>query len=146
RGRLFIDSLSIKRLLLLHSLRIFVETVLLLLYIHKVVPQIMTFEGRNLDILSGISALIIFFLFKKANNRLFLLIWNFAGLALLINIVVIAILSAPFPFQQFGFDQPNIAILNFPFVWLPSVVVPLVLLSHLAAIRQLIVKNKIEVL
>jgi hypothetical protein len=42
-----------------------------------------------------------------------------------------------FPFQQFAFDQPNIAVLYFPFIWLPSCVVPLVLLSHLAAIRQL---------
>jgi hypothetical protein len=58
-------------------------------------------------------------------------------LGLLINIVSNAILSAPFPFQQFAFDQPNIAVLYFPFIWLPCCVVPLVLLSHLAAIRQL---------
>jgi hypothetical protein len=38
----------------------------------------------------------------------------------------------------FAFDQPNIAVLYFPFNWLPSCIVPLVLLSHLAAIRQLL--------
>jgi len=51
-------------------------------------------------------------------------------------------LSARTPFQQLAFDQPNIGVTLFPFVWLPSVVVPLVLVSHIAAIRQLVVKRK----
>ncbi|HUQ96495.1 MAG TPA: hypothetical protein VM010_02440, partial [Chitinophagaceae bacterium] len=42
---------------------------------------------------------------------------------------------------QLAFDQPDIAVLYFPFVLLPGVVVPVVLLSHLAAIRQLLVKR-----
>jgi hypothetical protein len=65
------------------------------------------------------------------------LLWNFICLGLLVNIIVNAVLSAPFPFQQFGFSQPNIAVLYFPYVWLPCGIVPLVLLSHLAVIRQL---------
>lgn len=94
----------------------------------------MTFEGRNFDILSGLTAPIIFYFgfVTKQLDRKVILIWNFICLALLINIVVVAILSAPFPFQQFAFDQPNIAVLYFPFNWLPSCVVPLVLLSHLS--------------
>ena len=49
-----------------------------------------------------------------------------------------AVLSAPFAFQKFGFDQPNIAILYFPFIWLPCCIVPIVLFSHLVTIRQII--------
>ena len=41
------------------------------------------------------------------------------SLALLVNIVGNAILSAPFQFPQFAFDQPNHAVLYFPFIWLP---------------------------
>jgi hypothetical protein len=74
---------------------------------------------------------------KNIKGRL-ILIWNILCLGLLINILANALLSAPFPFQQFAFDQPNIAILYFPFNLLPTFVVPLVLLAHLAAIRQLI--------
>ena len=70
-------------------------------------------------------------------SRKALLVWNILGLLLLLNIVVIAVLSAPFRFQLLGFEQPNIAILYFPFIWLPCCIVPLVLFSHLAAIRQL---------
>ncbi|MEM9987092.1 MAG: hypothetical protein AAF804_18515, partial [Bacteroidota bacterium] len=52
--------------------------------------------------------------------------------------VGIAILSAPLPFQQLAFEQPNVAVLRFPYVLLPGVVVPLVLLSHLLSLKYLL--------
>ena len=144
KGRHYIDSLDIKTLTILHTIRIPVEIVLFWLFIHKAVPQLATFEGRNFDVLSGLTAPIIFYFgfIKNIINTKIILLWNFICLGLLINIVVNAVLSAPFPFQQFAFDQPNIAVLYFPFNWLPSCVVPLVLLSHLATIRQLLNKQK----
>jgi hypothetical protein len=140
KGRQYIDSLNIKTLTILHIIRIPVEVVLFWLFVNKTVPELMTFEGRNFDILSGLTAPIIFYFgfIKKQLDRKIILIWNFICLGLLINIVANAVLSAPFPFQKFAFDQPNIAVLYFPFNWLPSCVVPLVLFSHLATIRQLI--------
>ena len=139
KGRKFIDSLDLKSLTILHTIRIPVELVLFFLFTSKVIPELMTFEGRNFDILSGITApLVFYFTFvRKQFGRKIIFVWNLICLGLLINIVSNAILSAPFPFQQFAFDQPNIAVLYFPFIWLPCCVVPLVLLSHLAAIRQL---------
>jgi hypothetical protein len=62
-------------------------------------------------------------------------------LALLVNIVLRAALSVPTPLQQFGLEQPNIAILYFPYVWLPGIVVPVVFAAHVASIRQLIRKD-----
>src|SRR6478735_6882313 len=56
KGRLFIDSLPLENITWLNIIRIPVELVLLGLFIHKAVPQLMTFEGRNFDILSGITA------------------------------------------------------------------------------------------
>ena len=143
-GRKYLDSLNIKRLTLFHMIRIPVEFVLFLLCIHKAVPELMTFEGRNFDILSGISAPFIYYygFVKQKLNKKIILVWNFICLGLLLNIVISAVLSAPFPFQQFAFDQPNIAVLYFPFTWLPSLLVPLVLLSHLASIRQLLLSPK----
>jgi hypothetical protein len=132
--------MNIQALTILHVVRVPVELVILGLFLIKAVPQLMTFEGRNFDILSGLSAPVIYyfaFIRKQMNGKL-LLIWNFVCLGLLINIVANAILSAPFTFQKFAFDQPNIAILYFPYVLLPGCIVPLVLLSHLASIRQLI--------
>ncbi|MBN8693012.1 MAG: hypothetical protein J0L69_07425 [Bacteroidetes bacterium] len=140
KGRQFIDSLDVKRLTFLHIIRIPVEIVLFWLFVNKTIPELMTFEGRNFDILSGLTAPFIFyfgFIKKQLDSRI-ILIWNFICLGLLINIIANAVLSAPFPFQKFAFDQPNIAVLYFPFNWLPSCVVPLVLFSHLVTIRQLI--------
>jgi hypothetical protein len=144
KGRQFIDSIDAGKLTMLHIVRIPVELVLLWLFIYKTVPQLMTFEGRNFDILSGLTAPIIFYFgfVKKQLGRGIIIIWNFICLGLLINIVINAILSAPFPFQKFAFDQPNIALLYFPFVWLPCCIVPLVLFSHLATIRQLLYRQK----
>lgn len=140
RGRGFVDALDQRWLLLLHTIRIPVEIVLFLLFVNKTIPQIMTFEGKNWDIISGISAPLVYWLcfVKRTAGKNVLLFWNIACLLLLINIVVIAILSAPFVFQRLAFDQPNIALLYFPYTWLPCCVVPLVLFSHLAAIRQLL--------
>ena len=140
RGRKYIDSLDLKTLTILHTIRIPVEFVLFWLFVNKAVPELMTFEGRNFDIISGLTAPIIFYFgfIKKQIHKKAILLWNFICLGLLINIVANAVLSAPFPFQKFAFDQPNIAVLYFPFNWLPSCVVPLVLLSHLVVIRQLL--------
>lgn len=141
KGHAFTDKLDLRKLTLLHIVRIPVELVLYWLAVEKAVPDLMTFEGRNFDIISGITAPAIYFIcFKGAKviNHQLLVAWNFICLGLLLNIVINAVLSAPFSFQQFGFDQPNKAVLYFPFVWLPSFIVMLVLLSHLVAIRRLI--------
>jgi len=138
-GRKFIDSLDLKWLTALHIVRIPVEICLYFFYLNALVPVEMTFEGYNWDILSGITAagLYYFVYISKRWGKKALLLWNIGGLILLFNILVIAMLSAKTPFQQIGFEQPNIAVTYFPFIWLPTVIVLLVLISHLAAIRKL---------
>ena len=140
KGREFIDSLSLKNLTYLNVVRIPVEIVLFWLFLNKTIPELMTFEGRNFDIIAGITAPFIayFGLTKNKLNRQIILIWNFISLGLLVNIVVNGLFSAPSPIQKFAFDQPNIAILNFPFSWLPTFIVPIVLFGHLTSIRQLL--------
>jgi hypothetical protein len=139
RGMHFIDSLPLINLTYLNVVRIPVELVLYLLYLNKAIPVLMTFEGRNFDILAGITApFIAYFGFTKLKiSRNLMLIWNCICLALLINIVLNALLSAPSPIQKFAFEQPNIAILNFPFSWLPTFIVPIILFGHLTSIRLL---------
>lgn len=141
KGRAFLDGLDARALTLFHVVRVPVELVLFWLFVHKAVPELMTFEGRNFDILSGLSApLVYYFGFRKSRiNRRLLLVWNVVCLGLVLTIMVNALLSAPTPFQQFGFEQPNIAIQYFPFVLLPSCLVPLVLLGHFAMLRRLMI-------
>ena len=140
KGRKFIDTLPLKNLTYLHTIRMPVELVLYWHFLAKSIPELMTFEGRNFDFISGLTAPIVAYLVftKQKLSRNVLLIWNFLCLGLLLNIVLNALLAAPSPIQQFAFEQPNVAILNFPFSWLPTVIVPIVLFAHLASIRQLL--------
>lgn len=140
------QNLNLGWLLAIHLIRIPVELILHELYVQGEIPQIMTYEGWNFDILSGISVVTILILRQtKSLKPQWLYFWNWAALLLLITIVVIAILSSPIPFQQLAFEQPNTAVLRFPFTWLPAIVVPVVFLSHLLIfkyIRQLRKNNK----
>lgn len=143
KGKVFLDGFDLKTLTYLQTVRVPVEIVLYLLYQYGKIPQLMTFEGRNFDIAAGLTApFVAYYGFtKKFLSNKIIIVWNILGTLLLLNIVVNAAFSAPFTFQKFAFEQPNVAVLYFPFVWLPCCVVPIVLLSHLASISQLIDKN-----
>jgi hypothetical protein len=140
----FIEQLPLRTLTYLHVIRVPVEIVLFWLFQAGLVPRLMTFEGRNFDILAGLTAPLAAWLAFRGGriNRPLLIVWNLLALGLLINIVAHAILSFPFPFQQMAFEQPNRGVLYFPFVWLPSTVVPVVLFCHLASLWQLIMKKR----
>jgi hypothetical protein len=62
--------------------------------------------------------------------------WNVLGLALLVNVVAIAILSTP-RFRLFGDTQVNVFVMYAPFVWLPSVMVLAAFAGHLIVFRAL---------
>jgi hypothetical protein len=138
-GKSFLDSLNYTSLNYLHIVRIPVEIVLFLLFSRGLIPESMTFEGRNFDLFSGLSAgLIAYFGYqRKVLSARLLMIWNWVCLALVLQVVITGILSAPSPIQQLSFHEPNIGVLLFPFVWLPGIVVPLVMFAHFASIRQL---------
>ncbi|WP_028668477.1 hypothetical protein [Runella zeae] len=138
-GKRWIDALPLKPLTWIHSIRIVVEWLLWELYLAHQIPQIMTFEGKNWDILAGITAPVMaWMIFEKGKwSRKVLFWWNLVSLGLLFNIIIMAILSSPLPIQQWGFEQPNVGVLKPTFIWLPGFVVPVVLFSHLVALRQL---------
>lgn len=142
-GRQMLDRLDLEAMTWLHVVRVPVELVLYGLFIHEAIPEVMTFAGRNWDILAGLTAPIVAYwgIRQGKMSKAALRAWNLICLGLLLNIVIHAVLALPSAIQQIAFDQPNVAVLNFPFVWLPAVIVPLVMLAHLASIRQLVRKE-----
>jgi hypothetical protein len=147
KKKAWLTIFSLKTLTWIHIVRIPVELILWGLFIDKQIPQLMTFEGRNFDVFSGLTApLIAYFCFtKNIWNKKIALVWNVVCLGLLLNILINGILSTPVRFQAFAFDQPNVAIAFFPLIWLPSFVVPVILFSHLVSIYQLItLKNNMK--
>ncbi|QLG45113.1 hypothetical protein [Costertonia aggregata] len=116
----------------LHVIRIPVEIMLFYLYLYKTMPQLMTFEGRNFDIIAGILALVSGILFYvKSVGKTFLLVFNGIGLLLILFVFVNGILSSELPIQMFAFDQPTKALEYFPFVLLPATIVPIVIYTHI---------------
>lgn len=143
KGRRFMDNLPLKEITYLNIVRIPVELVLYVLAGAGYIAAEMSFEGWNFDILAGITApFIAYFGFVKGKiNRKWLLVWNIISLLLLLFIVVISTLSAPSSFQMIFYESKHaFALFDFPYVWLPTCIVPIVLFGHLVSIRQLLKK------
>lgn len=119
--------------------RVAVELVLVLLYHSGVVPVQMTFEGRNWDILVGLTALPVAWLLARGRLPwVGLLIWNIFGMGLLLNIVIISVLSMPTALRAFPAEPANTFIATMPYIWLPTFLVPTALCGHLLVFRHLL--------
>jgi hypothetical protein len=133
--QLLLDT-SVFSLCLIHAVRIPVELGLYQLSQAHAVPRAMTFEGSNPDIIMGLTAPLVayFFAHRRGILRIPLLVWNVMGLVSLFNIVSIAIRATPYFQSQALFEVPNVAVLYFPWVLLPTFIVPTVLFAHLLGI------------
>lgn len=126
----------------LQVFRVFVEILLWLLFIKNVLPVQMTFEGRNFDIISGLTAPVVpYIISSKYSSKAILIVWNIICLGILINIVTIAILSTPTPFRVFMNEPANTIVAHFPVVLLPAFLVPLAYGLHFFSLRQILQKN-----
>lgn len=134
---------NLKLSTMMHVIRVPVELCLFFLFTYKMIPELMTFEGRNYDIISGITAPIAWLLYRKnIISEKGLIVWNVICLGLVVFIAINGILSAELPFQKFAFDQPNKALLYFPYVLLPAMIVPIVIYTHLSDIIYLKHRNR----
>lgn len=130
----------------LQVFRFYVEVLLWALFSVSLLPVQMTFEGRNFDVITGVTAVLLttrisgFMLLDKMSNAL-VIAWNILGLALLINIVAIAILSMPTPFRIFMNEPANTIVTEFPISMLPAFLVPLAYMLHLLSIRKAATKK-----
>ncbi len=137
----FADT-KMKYAIALQTFRLPLELIFVWLFSLNLLPIQMTFEGRNPDILMGLTApFIAYFGYHKKVLPLWLVIgWNLAGLVLLFNIVTVAILSAPTNFQVFTNLPHNTVVLQSPYHLVPFFLVPLALFGHLFALKRLLTR------
>jgi hypothetical protein len=124
-------------LVVIQGFRFPLELAMHAMYVRGIMPEQMSYSGRNFDVLTGVAALIVGPLCRSSRKaRSLVATWNVIGLGLLTNVVVIAILSTP-RFHYFGTDRLNIWVTYPPFVWLPAIMVPFALAGHLVIFRAL---------
>src|SRR3954462_5959114 len=89
--------------------RVPLEWALHRLYSEGVIPVQMTYAGRNFDIVTGVlAAALALWIWAGHRSAWLVTAWNIIGLALLINIVTVAILSSPVPFRYFMNEPANL--------------------------------------
>lgn len=120
------------------TFRLLVELALHAEYSAGHIPVQMTWSGRNFDVLTGITApLVAAWAASGKAPKWALVAWNLLGLALLVNVVGVAVTSFPGPLHLDWPGEPLTAPAHWPFVWLPAFLVPCAFLFHLVSLRQL---------
>ena len=121
------------------SFRVAIELFLHQLWIDGMVPKMLTFDGANVDIYVGVSAVLIAWLSARGRLSLRLaLAWNVLGLLSLANVVTRAVLTAPGPLHLIHAEVPNRLLGTFPFLFIPGLFVPLAVVLHLLALRSIV--------
>jgi hypothetical protein len=136
-GRLLATGLPLWTLVAVQGFRLPLELSMHAMYERGIMPLQMSYSGRNFDILTGASALIVAALARAGRApRWLVATWNVVGLALLVNVIAIAIMTTP-RFHYFGTERLNVWVTYPPFVWLPAVMVLAAFAGHLVIFRAL---------
>jgi hypothetical protein len=136
-GRRVALHMPVWALVAVQGFRLPLELAMHAMYERGIMPVEMSYSGRNLDIVTGATAIVVAILVRSGiGGRRLVAAWNVLGLALLVNIVTVAILATP-RFMYFGPESVNTWVMYPPFVWLPAVMVLAALTGHLLIFRAL---------
>ncbi len=111
--------------------------VFITLYIAGVLPGEFAIPSGVGDIIIGITAPLIAFLYfiKNLYARKLAAIWNYLGIADLVIAIVMGSITAPTMVQVLSFDLPNEPIISYPLVTIPTFAVPFSLILHFISLR-----------
>ncbi|TNE92743.1 MAG: hypothetical protein EP330_00575 [Deltaproteobacteria bacterium] len=98
------------------------------------IPMTMTWEGSNLDVITGVAALL---LAPFAERRAVAWLFSALGLGLLVNVARVAVLSSPFDFS-WGQEPPLLLAMFVPLYLIVPVCVAGALCGHVVLLRKLL--------
>jgi hypothetical protein len=135
-GAVLAGSIPLSLLLGFQVFRLGVELSLHRLWSMGLAPRMMILEGGNIEILIAATAPVAAWLSTRGNvGRRVAWWWNLVGILSLANIVVRAVLTAPGSLHLIHAEVPDVAIITFPFTFIPGFMAPLALTLHLLAFR-----------
>lgn len=121
------------------SFRVFVEILIYGAYMDGVLPEIVTFDGRNYDILVGWSAPVIGFLYEKnALSKKGVLAWNILSLGVL-GFTIFTFVSF-FYFSGSSIEPGFMRFVRLPYLLLPGILAPCAIFYHIVSIKQCLSK------
>lgn len=103
------------------------------------IPEVMTWSGRNWDIASGIAALVCAPFVSRARAAAW--IANVLGIVLLLNVMRVAMLSAPTPFG-WKVEPPLLIAFHLPYTFIGPVCVGGAIFGHVVLTRALLAKDR----
>ena len=129
-------------LVLFQSFRLPLELILHEWASQGVIPTTMTWTGQNLDIATGVLAIVAFPFAGK--YRSVARVFNIIGLGFLLNVMRVAILSSPGPF---GWNvEPKMQLItHVPYALIGPVCVGGALIGHILLMRALFVPERLEI-
>jgi hypothetical protein len=133
-GRLLARATPLGALVGFHAFRLPLELVLHAWAAHGTVPGTMTWTGQNVDIATGVLALVCAPF--AARSRAVAWAFQLLGLALLVNVLRLVVLSSPPPLGQ-GVEPPLELVRHMPYALIASVCVAGAFAGHLVGLRAL---------
>ena len=140
----FVSTISVSWLIYIQSFRIIVEIIIWGAYNQGIIPLETTFEGSNVDVIVGLTAVPLAYYAKRDKiSPMTLIIWNIAGLLILANTVRLFISAGYFP-TLLGQEASMIGadFVKLPYLLIAGMFMPLAVLIHALSIKQLLKLNK----
>jgi len=137
-GKLLATGVPLPALVAFHGFRLPLELVLHSWAGHGTIPSTMTWTGQNLDIISGVVALVTAPLCVRWKAAAW--VANVVGVVLLVNVGRVAMMSSPLPFA-WEVQPPLQLILYLPYAWIGSVCVAGAVAGHVVLTRALLCKG-----
>ena len=134
-GKRLALGLPLAALVAFQAFRLPLELVLHAWADHGTIPRTMTWDGQNLDVITGIVALLA----APMATRWRAAAWvaNVVGIALLMNVGRVAVMSSPLPFA-WGVEPPLQLVMYLPYALIAPVCVAGALAGHVILTRALL--------
>jgi len=113
--------------------------IFLVLYADNRIPGLFALPAGIGDVTTGLLAPVVALAYvgNPRGQARSVLAWNAFGIADLVVAVGAGLLTSPSPLQRFAFDAPNELITAFPLVLVPTFLVPISIVLHIASLTKL---------
>lgn len=143
-GDTLVRTMSVKSLVELQTFRLPLEILMLRAAYLGIMPMEFSMQGYNLDVLTGLGALLISAYCARTRSLSLraIWLWNAFGIGCLMTIAVLAILTSP-NLHAFGIDARHVNswVLYFPYSMLPTLLVPYAVFGHILLSRKLLAEK-----